>query len=372
MNFTKKNKTYLIGGIFLGAILLILALVGEIILPFIFAIFIAHLLNPSILKIQKKIKNRYLAVTSFLSMMTLLFVGIVFFFGAHVVKDTKRLVNSVETFTEENEQQINNIKNSVLSFVDQAYDSTEIKNQLDSLTTEKNKKSLASSAGSIFSLFEDNENNKEDSTSESWSPVYMFIYTILYSITVLYSFDYFEKKQAKYFSDRKLLNENAEGVLKDFKTTFITFFKQRGKVVLLNTVILIIAFSIMDLPGAIIIGIVAGILSYASHYHYFSLPLVGIGCWMLSIENDTGFLVYFGILSFVYVLISILEETIYFDKIMKSVNGMNSAVMLLSFTLWISIFGGFIGTIIALPLTQLILIFIERNWLHKKQKREKG
>lgn len=366
MNLTEKNKSYLIGALLLSAILLLLLLIGEIILPFVFAVFIAYLLNPVILKIQKKIRNRDLAVTSLLFVVIILVVGIVFFFGGHIVKDSKRLVSSVESFTDKNEQQINEIKNKVISFVDFAYDNEEIKKQIDSLTTEENEQDLVSTLGSVYSFFEDSDKNNDDSKPEPWSPFYIFIYTILYAVTILYSYDYFEGKYVKYFSKRKLISKNLDGILRDFKITCVNYIRQRGKVVLINTVILIIAFSVIDLPGAIIIGIVTGCLSYASHYHYLSLPLVGIGCWMLSIENNTSFFLYFGILLFVLILISILEETIYFMKIMKSVNGMNSAITLLSFTLWIYVFGGFTGTIIALPLTQLILIIMDRLFLFKR------
>ena len=367
MNLTEKNKSYLVGGLSLVAILLLLLLIGEIVLPFVFAIFVAYLFNPLILKIQKKIRNRYLAVTSFLFVVILLFFGIVFFFGSHIVKDTNRLVSSVKTFTDENEQQINEVKNSVISFVDYAYDSEELKSQIDSLITENNEADLASTIGYVYSFFEDSDKTKDDSKPEPWSPLYMFIYTVVYAVIILYSYDYFEGKYVKYFSKRKLINKNFDGILSDFKISFINYFRQRGKVVLINIVILIIAFTILDLPGAIIIGILTGVLSYASHYHYLSLPLVGIGCWMLSIENNMSFFLYFGILLFVYILISILEETVYFEKIMKSVNGMNSAIMLLSFTLWIYVFGGFTGTIIALPLTQLIMIFMDRIFLIKNE-----
>ena len=77
-------------GLYLLVLIVILLLIGEIILPFIAAIFIAYLLNPLILSIQKKTRNRSLAVTSFLLLSTLMLFGIIFFFGEHLVKDSQR------------------------------------------------------------------------------------------------------------------------------------------------------------------------------------------------------------------------------------------------------------------------------------------
>ena len=115
MSLSEKVKAYLIGGFSLGAILLLLQWVGEIILPFVFALFVAYLLNPLILKIQTKIKNRNLAITSFFFGTTLLVVGTIFFLAGHITNDAKRFVTAVEIFEDENEQQIKDIKNSVVS-----------------------------------------------------------------------------------------------------------------------------------------------------------------------------------------------------------------------------------------------------------------
>lgn len=357
------------------AILFLLQVIGEIVLPFVFAIFIAYLLNPLILKIQKKIRNRYLAITSFLLPLALMFIGIFFFFGGHLIKDSKRLISSVETFSHENNQRIEEIKSSIIGLFDRGNGSDSIKTQIKSLSnlnTEENKQDLMSTIESVYSFFENSSEEKENSEPvESWSSLYMLIYTILYAVIIMYSYPYFEGKLDKYLINIKPVNRRLEGILMDFNNTFILYFKQRSKVVFINTIILIIAFTVMDLPGAIILGILTGILSYAAHYHYLSLPIVGIGCWVLSMENHTSFFLYFGILLFVFILISILEETVYFDKIMKSVSGMNSAIVLLSFTLWIYVFGGFIGTIVALPLTQLILIYMDHLLLYSKEKLSK-
>lgn len=337
MTFTEKNKAYIVGALILVAVVALLLLVGEIVLPFVFALFLAYLLNPVILKVQKRIKNRSLAVTSLLLATSLLFLGIVVFFGGHIVKDTKRLVYSVENFTQQNEQNIKEIKGSLETFVDDVYNHEIVKEQLqssDTLTSDEKKEGLMSALESVYSFFDSpSEVKEEQPAAKPWSTFSMLTYTLLYTIFILYSFGYFEGKYLKYFGEAKPTNKILDATWRDFNLVFISYFKQRAKVVLLNIVIFIIAFSFMDLPGAIIIGIISGLLTYASHFQYLSLPLVAIGCWVLSIENDHSFFLYFGISAAIYILVSVLEETVYFDKVMKSVNGMNPAVMLLAFTL---------------------------------------
>jgi predicted PurR-regulated permease PerM len=373
MTLTDKNKAYLIGGLSLAVLVSLILLVGEIVLPFVFAIFIAYLINPLILKIQKKIKNRAVALTSFFIVVTLLFFGGIFFFGGHVIKDTKRLVNAVEVFIGDNEDQINYIKESLGGFVDDVYYDERVQEQInssDTLTAEEQQESIISTLGSVYSFLESPEEQNNDPEKKPWSALNMLLYTLIYTAFILYTYDYFEEKYAKYFKGKKTSNKSVEGIWRDFKMVFMSYFKQRAWVVLINMGILITTFSIMDLPGAIIIGVLTAILSYASHFHYLSLPIGAIGCWVLSVENESSFLLYFGILLMAFILVSVLEETIYFDKIMKSVNGMNPAIMMLSFALWIYVFGGLVGTIIALPLTELILIYLGKMILFSAEKRK--
>jgi predicted PurR-regulated permease PerM len=373
MNLSEKTKAYLIGALSLIVILSLLLWIGEIILPFIIAIFIAYLLNPLILKIQTKIKNRDLAITSILLVMSLLLIGIIVFLGGHIVNDTKRFITAVEVFGDENKEQITDTKNKVLGFVDDVYKSDVVQKQFevsDTLASDSNKMDLMSTLESIYSFFEDPNPKTDEPTKESWNWFFFLIYTGLYSVLILYNYDYFEEKQKKYFGDIKPNSAKSYGIWLDFEVVFLNYFKQRAKVVMISIFIFILAFSLINLPGAILIGLIAGILTYAAHFHYLSLPLVAIGCWVLSVEHDTSFFVFFGIVLAVYILISVLEETVFFNKIMKSVSGMNPVIILLAFTLWIYVFGGFVGTIIALPLTQLIMIYMDRILMYSKNKRE--
>ncbi len=99
MTLSEKNKNFIIDLLPFILILVLLFFIGGILLPFILALFIAYLLNPIILKIQKKIKKRTVATTSFLLLLTFLFVSATFFFDGHIINDSNRLVNAVEVFT---------------------------------------------------------------------------------------------------------------------------------------------------------------------------------------------------------------------------------------------------------------------------------
>ncbi|MFT6844901.1 MAG: putative PurR-regulated permease PerM [Flavobacteriales bacterium] len=373
MKLSEKTKTYLIGTASLVAILLLVLLTGEIILPFILALFVAYQINPVIVKMQRKIKNRNMAITSFLLGIAILIIGAVMFLGDHVVNDTKRFVTAVEVFADENKEQIQDTKKKVLGFADNFYQSDLVQNKIiaaDTLANESSKKDLMTTLEGIYSFFETPDTKSKEPVTTSWNWFYMFITMLLYIVVMLYTYDYFEKKQRTYFPVNKLKGSKSLSIWQDFDRVFMNYFKQRTKIVLISMSIFLLAFSIIDLPGAIILGVLAGLLTFVAHFHYLSLPLVVIGSWVLSTERENPFFLFFGIVLAVYVLISILEETVFFDKIMKSVSGMNPAVIILAFAFWIYIFGGFTGTLIALPLTQLIMIYMDRLLIYSKEKSE--
>lgn len=367
----KKNKPFILSALLLVVILLLLYWIGDIILPFILGIFIAFLLQPFIQKIQKRIKNRNLAITVFFAVIVLSFAGIIVFFGGHFIRDSQRFVNAVEIFTIQNEQQIQDIKDKVVGVVNAIYESETVQTQIedDALMKEAQELDVMSTIKSVYSFFETPNTDENTAKRSAWSPFIMIIYTLIYSVLIMYTYPYYQDKLARYKGSRIPVNNRFLGIFKDFKSVFIDYFRQRSLVVLINSVVFMLTFTILDLPGAIIIAVLAGLLSYASHFHYLSLPMVIIGCSVLSIENDTNFFIYFGIILVVFIIISILDETIYFDKIMNSINGMNPGITVLSFVLWIYLFGSFIGTIIALPLTQLILIYLDKLLLYKPKEK---
>ena len=182
MNLSEKTKINLTSGAFLIGIILILLLVGEIIVPFILAIFIAYLLNPFILKIKKWIKNRNLAVTSFLLICTLFFLGVLFFLGGHIVKDTNRLVSSVNIFVDKYDKEVNDTKENVSNFLYEIYESETIQSKItisDTLSIEENKEDLLTSLESVYSFFLDNSETQVDKINQSdhkpWSWFYILI-----------------------------------------------------------------------------------------------------------------------------------------------------------------------------------------------------
>ena len=72
----------------------------------------------------------------------------------------------------------------------------------------------------------------------------------------------------------------------------------------------------------------------------------------------------------VFAVVQIIQDTILTPRIMGHVTGLNSAIILLSLSIWGSLLG-ILGMIIALPLTTLLLTYYQK-YVVKKPKEVKS
>ena len=67
----------------------------------------------------------------------------------------------------------------------------------------------------------------------------------------------------------------------------------------------------------------------------------------------------------VFLIAQIIQEAILTPRIMGNATGLNPAIILLSLSIWGSLLG-FVGLIIALPLTSLLLAYYQRYIIGEK------
>jgi len=356
----KKYKSHLIFSGLILTFVIAFYYAGEIILPFILGLIGAAIFNPAVKKIQKIIPNRSVSVTVLLTLIIGLFVGAVMLFSSLIVHDFKRFNEAFVIFADQNSEGIDEVTNEVKNYISKIYSEVDLEKaigetNIDSLALDV--ETIAASVSKLTSFFESDTEPVEVDRSYNWFLI--IIYSIGYFLMIIYSYPYFESRYQRYFGKSEKTNKYLSGIIQDFNITFTTYFRQRTKVVLICSFIFIVAFLLIGIPGAIILGVVAGILCYVSHFHFLALIPLSLSCWALSIEQGQSFLLYFGIVFGLFIIVAILEELVFFPKIMKGVANMNSAIMFVSIAFWTYVFGG-IGLVIALPLTTVILIYVDR------------
>ncbi|UKN00398.1 AI-2E family transporter [Paracrocinitomix mangrovi] len=370
----KNSKIYLYSFGFIAVMLLLFYLLGSILLPFVIGLMLAAILNPLVKKVQRLIPNRNLAVTSLLVLTFAVFTSVLYIFGNEIVKDIQRLNGAFVTFADDHHEQIDETNAEIRSFLQQIYNTDQvqegihtIENESDSLqaTALDNLQTALSGISSFIGSSDNSPEEVKEVVNLNWMAI--FLGSIIYFLYIIYTFNYFEEKYQKYFDGNLKKMQFIKDFISDFKRIFLNYFGKRTEVVVICFAVFLITFLIVDLPGGIIIACIAAILCYIPHFHYLALIPISLGCWVLSMETGTGFFVYLGSIAGVFVVVSVLEELLFTPKIMKDYNGLNPAIMILSFALWSHLFGTVLGTLIALPLTTVILIYIDRLLVHTKE-----
>ena len=368
-----KYKSQIRIGIVLIVLLIVFLFVGEIILPFLIGLFLAYISNSLIKKIQRTIRNRDLAVTAFLFIGISVSMGFVLLMGNLVINDVQRLNNAFVSFSNDNSDKIDETSKTIKTYIAKIYPEESLNIPLDFETVTdslSNNSEIITKAFSGVSSFFTSSNDivPESSASLSWWTIIPF--SIVYYLYILYTFPYFSDKFNKYLGEEKNRMPYLAELKIVFKRVMSTYMKQRTIIVLICSTIFITFFSVIGLPGAIILGGIAGLLCYVSHFHYYVLLPISLSCWVLSVENDQSFFLYFGLVIAIFILVSILEELLFFPKIMKGVSKMNPAIMMLSFCVFSYLFGT-IGIFIALPVTVILLIFLDRALILRKLELDK-
>ena len=124
-------------------------------------------------------------------------------------------------------------------------------------------------------------------------------------------------------------------------------------------VLFAIGFTIIGFPMAIGMGILIGILNLVPYLHTFALIPAALLALLKAADTGQNFWLVFLSAIIVFIVVQLICDTIVTPKIMGKAMGLNPAILLLSLSVW-GVLLGFIGLIVALPLTTLIIAYWQR------------
>lgn len=155
----------------------------------------------------------------------------------------------------------------------------------------------------------------------------------------------------------------------DIKESMNRYFRGQTLVAFCVGVLFSIGFLIIDLPLAIIMGMFIGLLNMVPYLQLISLLPTTLLCVVYAAETNSSFWTIFILAMVVYGVVQLIQDLYLVPKIMGKTMGLNPAIILLSLSIWGSLLG-FLGLIIALPLTTLLLSYYNTYVLREGQPME--
>lgn len=350
------------------AAVFIINYLSGVLLPFLIGGLLAYMLNPLVELIQKVLHLKGRAIASILAIIiavaviTLAFWFLIPYIVSEVSTMTKMLTHYAKTSFE-----IPHIPAAVHNFIRANIDLTQWQKLL---TKEQWINVINSVASGTWSVL-----------GGTWSVILSFItllLVLLYMFFILLDYDKITRafKAAIPPKYRRLSFK----IIRDVEQTMSRYFRGQALVSLFVGIIFAIEFSIIDLPMAILFGLFIGLLNLVPYLQLASLPIAAFLCLVKSVETGEAFWPLFGMVFLAYCVCQLIQDLVLIPLIMKQQMGLNPAIVFLSLSIWGYVLG-FVGLIIALPLTTLIISYYSEYVLHqpnplyskkvKKKKRRK-
>ena len=187
--------------------------------------------------------------------------------------------------------------------------------------------------------------------------VFASFITLLYTFFILLDYEYLSTNWVKVFP--KKTRSFWLDLMKDVENALNNYIRGQGQVAFWMGVMFACWFWIIGLPMPIGMGILIGIMDMVPYLHTFAIIPTAFLALLKAADTGQNFWVIFGLAMLGFVIVQVITDMFTTPKIMGSAMGLNPAVLLLSLSVWGSLLG-FIGLIIALPLTTIIIAYYKR------------
>ena len=145
----------------------------------------------------------------------------------------------------------------------------------------------------------------------------------------------------------------------DVERNMNCYFRGQALVALCVGILLAIGFQLIGYPLAVLLGLFIGMLNLIPYLQTLGLLPMVLLALLQSAETGENFWMCFGLGLVVLGTVQAIQDLFLVPKIMGKAMGMNPAIILLSLSIWGTLLG-FVGLIIALPLTTLCVSYYKK------------
>lgn len=328
-----------------GAILFVTNYLSNVLLPFFIAWLLAYLLYPIVKFVQYRlhVPGRALSI-----IVTLLFAigvicGILYLIIPPMIEQFEKLGELVTRYLHETTH-IRNFPLAIRQWIDE--NGNEIQKFFENKeVTDAIRKAMPR----VFEVITQTATVLISIITSMVTLIYLFFILLDYETLSAGFIRMFPKKSRPFW--RSLMD--------DVETQLDSYVRGQSFVALCIGILFCIGFTIIGFPMAIGLGILIGLLSLVPYLHGFAfIPMILLSA-LKAVDTGENFWLIFGSAVIVFIVVQAITDMVLTPKIMGKAMGLNPAILLLSLSVWGALLG-FIGLIIALPLTTLLIAYYKR------------
>lgn len=329
----------------LGAIVAavwVINLLKEVLLPFCVAWLAAYMLEPFVQYNKKLLGFRRRLMPVFLTLLEFVLILIVIgiLLVPSIVDEVGHLSALIQNYATSN-REIAFIPEAVHDFIRQNIDFEAISKHL----TAQNLQDYIDMLGGVIS-----------GGYDLVMGIFNWFLVLLYIVFIMLDYDRLLKGLRRMVPPKYRVATYRVG--NDIKRSMNHYFRGQALVAFCVGVLFSIGFSIIGMPLAVVLGMFIGLLNMVPYLQLISIIPTTLLCLVVSSDGNVGFWTFWWEAMAVYCVVQCIQDLFLTPKIMGKAMGLNPAIILLSLSVWGTLLG-FIGLIVALPLTTLLLAYYE-------------
>ena len=341
----------------IGGLIYLLAVLKNALLPFLIAWLMAYMMQPFVRFFQYKLKfkSRVLSITAVLVSLAGLLILLYQLVVPSIIDEIQGTFQLLQTH-QGNPENIPLIPESWRIYIVNQMDLLHLSELVSRENLLNTLKQIAPRMWTLLS-----------STFSLLFSVTILFVVMLYFIFILLDYEKIAEGWIKLIPER--YRPFAQGLAEDVEVSMNRYFRGQALIALCVGVLFAIGFKIIDFPLTVSLGLFIGFLNLIPYLQTLGLIPMLLLSLLKAAETGGSFWLIFGSALLVLCVVQGIQDLFLTPKIMGKAMGLNPAIILLSLSIWGTLLG-FVGLIVALPLTTLSLSYYKRFILMEQSKIE--
>ena len=320
---------------------------SNVLLPFFVACLIAYILHPLMEFNRRLLRCKGYAVPAIftLVMVAVVIGGILWFLLPYIVDEVSGMVNLLTEYTKKR-LDVRFLPRELHDFIVENIDADRISGLLSKEQWVKVISGVFQRTWSVLGA-----------TASVIASICSWLVAVLYLIFILIDYDKVAKGMR--LAVPKRYRKGVFNVFDDVKRCANAYFRSQALIAFIVGVLFSIGFTIIGLPMALLFGMFIGFLNLVPYLQLASIPVAAFLCLVYAVASGGNFWVMCAYTTIVYCVVQAIQDLVLTPRIMGKNMSINPVFILLSLSIWGSLLG-FVGLIIALPLTALLVSYYKQ------------